>query len=71
MNCISDDDFAKLRTNGNRDDDGFSELFCSFSNSHYEIINDMNRFREADGVVYHQRDPMNLQDKQLKSRHSS
>jgi hypothetical protein len=48
-----------------------SELYCSFLNNQCEITNDVNRFQEADAVVYHIRNDINRSDEIMKYRRSS
>ena len=48
-----------------------SELFCSFLNDHCEITHDQRRFRQADAVVYHVRDPVNRSHEIMKNRRDS
>ncbi|CAF0879244.1 unnamed protein product [Adineta ricciae] len=57
----------KNRTNSGN----MSEIFCAFLNNHCEITNDMDRFHEADAVVYHAVDMINRSDEKLRTRRQS
>jgi hypothetical protein len=48
-----------------------SELHCSFLNHYCEISNDLQRFSEADAVLYHPRDPIDRSETLMKKRRPS
>lgn len=48
-----------------------SELHCSFLNHYCEITNDLQRFSQADAVVYHPRDYINRSETLMKQRRPS
>lgn len=48
-----------------------SELFCSFLSNHCEITTDLQRFSQADAVVYHPRDRLNETNMFTKQRRAS
>lgn len=48
-----------------------SDLYCSFLNDYCEITNDMKRFDEADGIIYHMRDYIDRSNELMKHRKTS